>query len=201
MHCQQVINLCLVQPLLERFIGCAYSKWKSSPSVPPIGCVINQVGCASSQFLGPLWWRVLLVRGLEVCYQWQGEGISLLSALICCRGSKQSLKSPDSLFAITRLLTQSVGSSTGISIWSPISDSCKQGRNCMFVQVFLVLLRRHQQIHFVGCSCWTYSVHQPHWFLLSRTCQNVSLSLTSCASSLRKDRSYCRFDCVRSNRV
>ena len=47
--------------------------------------------------------------------------LSLLSALFSCCGSKRRLKSPDSFVAITRFLTQSVGSSTGIS--TPMSVS------------------------------------------------------------------------------
>ena len=49
------------------------------------------------------------------------EYLSLFSALFSCCGSKQSLRSPDSFVATTRLLTQSVGSSTGIS--TPMSVS------------------------------------------------------------------------------
>ena len=51
-----------------------------------------------------------------------GRGyLSLFKALCSCLGSRQRRRSPDSFVAITRLLTQSLGSSTGIS--TPMSVS------------------------------------------------------------------------------
>ena len=87
--------------------------------------------------------------------------LSLFKELLSCFGSRQSRRSPDSFVATTRLLTQSLGSSTGIkaptsySLSSVHSQSVLQSSSMRLIIINPLHSRvAHRSFDFVRYHLW-----------------------------------------------